>query len=89
LETAVRGRLDGHAHRLAQLAAGLDALSPLKVLQRGYAVARDQAGAVLKRVAQFAPDMAFFLTVTDGDVPAAVRKGLTPRSQRAQREATK
>jgi exodeoxyribonuclease VII large subunit len=92
LEGAIRGRLDDRAHRLAQLAAGLDALSPLKVLERGYAVARDEAGSVLKRVAQFAPDMAFFLTVVDGDVPAAVRKDLTQRSQRvqrAQREASK
>jgi exodeoxyribonuclease VII large subunit len=92
LEAAMRGRLDDRAHRLAQLAAGLDALSPLKVLERGYAVARDEAGSVLKRVAQFTPDMAFFLTVVDGDVPAAVRKDLTQRSQRvqrAQREASK
>jgi exodeoxyribonuclease VII large subunit len=89
LEAAIRAHLDDRAHRLAELAAGLDALSPLKVLQRGYAVARDEAGAVLKRVVQFPPDMAFFLTVVDGEIPAAVRKDLTQRSQRSQREARK
>jgi len=70
LEAAIRGHLDDRAHRLARLAAGLDALSPLKVLQRGYAVARDEGGVVMKRVAQFAPGMPFRLTVADGDVAA-------------------
>ncbi|MBI2403163.1 MAG: exodeoxyribonuclease VII large subunit, partial [Gemmatimonadetes bacterium] len=70
LEAAIRGHLDDRANRLARLAAGLDALSPLKVLQRGYAVARDEGGGVMKRVAQFAPGMRFHLTVSDGDVQA-------------------
>lgn len=85
LEAAMRGQLDDRAQRLARLAAGLDALSPLKVLQRGYAVARDEAGTVLKRVAQFAPDTAFLLTVTDGDIQAAVRTDSPQREQRGQR----
>jgi exodeoxyribonuclease VII large subunit len=85
LESAIRAQLDDRSHRLARLAAGLDALSPLKVLQRGYAVARDEAGAVLKRVAQFAPGASFFLTVSDGDIPATAQKDLTQRSQKAQR----
>ena len=59
--------------KIAQAAAGLDALSPLRVLQRGYAVARAEDGAVLKRVAQLTPGVAFRLTVTDGDVRARVR----------------
>jgi exodeoxyribonuclease VII large subunit len=75
LEAAIRGHLDDRAGRLARLAAGLDALSPLKVLHRGYAVARDQAGGVLKRVAQFAPGTPFRLTVSDGDVQARAGPG--------------
>lgn len=70
LDAAVRRLLDHRANRLARAAAGLDALSPLKVLQRGYAVARDQAGGVMKRVAQFTPGTPFRLTVSDGDVHA-------------------
>lgn len=70
LEAAMRWQLDDRANRLGRLAAGLDALSPLKVLQRGYAVARDEQGGVMKRVAQFGPGTPFRLTVSDGDVRA-------------------
>lgn len=75
LEAAIRGHLDERTHRLAWLAAGLDALSPLRVLQRGYAVARDQRGGLMKRVVQFAPGMPFRLTVSDGDVDATADSG--------------
>jgi exodeoxyribonuclease VII large subunit len=65
-------RVERDGHRLAALSGRLDALSPLKVLDRGYAVARDGAGAVLRRAAQFTPGLAFRLRVADGDVPARV-----------------
>ena len=58
--------------RIAGVAAGLDALSPLKVLQRGYSVARSADGQVLRRKEQFTPGLPFRLTVTDGDVSARV-----------------
>jgi exodeoxyribonuclease VII large subunit len=61
--------------RLAAAGARLDALSPLKVLARGYAVARDGEGRVLRRIAQFAPGLAFRLQVRDGEVAARVGKG--------------
>jgi len=63
-------RLERHTHELAALAGRLDALSPLKILDRGYAVARDSQGRVLKRVAQFTSGLAFRLRVTDGEVKA-------------------
>lgn len=40
---------------LARLAASLDALSPLSVLTRGYAIARDASGRVLRDAAEVAP----------------------------------
>jgi exodeoxyribonuclease VII large subunit len=52
--------------------ARLDALSPLKVLARGYAVARGADGRVLKRVAQLPSGREFTLRVTDGEVDARV-----------------
>jgi exodeoxyribonuclease VII large subunit len=53
-----------------RLAAQLDALSPLKVMGRGYAVAQDDAGRILKRRVDFVPGGSFRLRVSDGDVRA-------------------
>jgi exodeoxyribonuclease VII large subunit len=74
ITSALERRIERLGHRMAELAGRLDALSPLKVLERGYAVARDSSGAVLRRVEQFTPGLAFRLRVTDGEVPARVRK---------------
>ena len=68
----VQARVDAG---LAGWGARLDALSPLSVLARGYAVARDAEGRVLRRVAQFPPGRAFRLRVTDGEVPARAGDG--------------
>jgi exodeoxyribonuclease VII large subunit len=65
-------RLERHRHQLAGLAGRLDALSPLRILERGYALARDAEGRVLKRVAQFPEGLAFRLRVTDGEVATRV-----------------
>ncbi len=70
LTGALERRLERHRHELAGLAGRLDALSPLKILERGYALARDAQGRVLKRVAQFPRGLAFRLRVTDGEVAA-------------------
>jgi len=71
----VIGRLlERSTARVDAVAARLDALSPLNVLARGYAVARDGRGRVLKSVAALRPGMDFRLTVADGDVDARVTK---------------
>ena len=62
--------LERASARVAEGGARLDALSPLRVLARGYAVARDAAGTVLRSVAQFPPGLAFRLRVRDGEVAA-------------------
>ncbi|MGH7672232.1 MAG: exodeoxyribonuclease VII large subunit [Gemmatimonadales bacterium] len=54
----------------------LEALSPLKILARGYAVARDADGRVLKRVAQLPDGREFRLRVVDGEVRARVEGGV-------------
>jgi exodeoxyribonuclease VII large subunit len=46
--SAVQRRLYKDRERYARLAATLDAISPLKVLGRGYAIARREDGAVIK-----------------------------------------
>jgi exodeoxyribonuclease VII large subunit len=67
---AMARRLERDRARLASVGGRLDALSPLRVLARGYAVARDAGGRVLRRVDQFPPGLAFRLRVTDGEIPA-------------------
>jgi exodeoxyribonuclease VII large subunit len=69
---AMRRRLERHQHALAAASGRLDALSPLKILGRGYALAKDAQGRVLRRVAQLPPGLAFRLRVSDGEVPARV-----------------
>ena len=64
--------LERRRDRISRLAAQLDALSPLKVLDRGYAVPLGEDGRVLKALAAFPPGRAFRLRVSDGEVPALV-----------------
>jgi exodeoxyribonuclease VII large subunit len=59
-------------HRAERLGAQLDALSPLRILDRGYAVPVDPDGRVLKRRDDFRPGAPFRLRVADGDVGARV-----------------
>jgi len=72
LQAATTAVLERRRHHLARLAAQLDALSPLRVLERGYAVPTAADGHVLKRRADFAPGARFNLRVADGSVPARV-----------------
>ena len=48
LEAAAHSRLEDARARLSVAVASLDALSPLAVLGRGYALAQDERGAVLR-----------------------------------------
>ena len=52
LAGTTRSLLEDDNRRFAQLAAKLDAMSPLKVLGRGYAVAQSMDGTVLKSAQQ-------------------------------------
>lgn len=60
--------------RFARLSAGLDAMSPLKVLGRGYAIARRTDGGIVRRVADAAPGDILSLRVTDGEIPCQVQE---------------
>jgi exodeoxyribonuclease VII large subunit len=75
IAAAMGRRLERGAARLAAAGGRLDALSPLRVLARGYAVARGADGHVLRRVEQFPPGRAFRLRVTDGEIAARAADG--------------
>ncbi len=72
LQAAVQVGLQRRRSQTERLAVQLDALSPLRVLGRGYAVARAVDGRVLKQKADFVADLPFQLRVADGDVRARV-----------------
>ena len=48
LAVAAKEQIQGDVQRFARLTASLDALSPLKVLGRGYAMAQNESGSILK-----------------------------------------
>ena len=48
-------KLESPRRQLAALSASLDAMSPLKVLSRGYAAVVDSSGAIIKRANDTAP----------------------------------
>ncbi|MFT8889342.1 MAG: exodeoxyribonuclease VII large subunit [Ethanoligenens sp.] len=58
---------------LAALAARLDALSPLKVLSRGYTVVEDTAGRVVARAAALSEDEMLLLRFADGQAHCMVK----------------
>lgn len=61
-------------HRLERAQATLEALSPLRVLERGYSVAQGPDGRVLSRTADFTVGSPFRLRLSDGRVAARVEE---------------
>ena len=52
--------------RLGKNAAALDAMSPLKVLSRGYAIAETEEGKILRSCGETAPGRRIGLRLSDG-----------------------
>ncbi|MES2306024.1 MAG: exodeoxyribonuclease VII large subunit [Gemmatimonadota bacterium] len=74
LAPAMHRRLERFRATLGRNAAQLDALSPLAVLGRGYALPRAADGTVLRRVEDFIPGSGFNLRVADGVIAARVEE---------------
>ena len=64
--SAAKDTLEGNRRRFVQLTAGLDALSPLKVLGRGYAMVQDSEGTVLKSAKQVSPGDSIRVQLCEG-----------------------
>lgn len=64
--------LNKNKHRYFMNTAKLDALSPLKVLTRGYSVAKSAEGTVISSVSQIKKDDRVSVTVSDGRFFATV-----------------
>lgn len=61
-------------NRLASLAASLDALSPLKVLGRGYAFLENETGEILHSVCDVSAGERVLATLVDGHLTCTVEK---------------
>ena len=66
--------LAGEQVRFGRLAASLDALSPMKVLGRGYAIARGEDGTVLTAPDQVQEGQAIDLRLRDGSLVCRVEE---------------
>ena len=69
---ALETKLQEGRERLGVAAASLDALSPLGVLQRGYAIAQDASGKLLRDAAQVAQGDAISVRLAKGKLSARV-----------------
>ena len=69
LETSLDKKLSAGCSAFETLAARLDALSPLAVLTRGYAVAT-RGGRVIRSVSEVEDGTPFFLRLSDGEIMA-------------------
>ena len=67
--------------RFGALAASLDAMSPLKVLGRGYAVARNEEGRILRSWRDVSPGDRVNVTLGEGGFTAAVDKPCAPQKK--------
>ena len=64
--------LENKRRGFVKLAASLDAMSPLKVLARGYGIATDANGALVRRTSDVKPGDRLQLRVSDGGIDCVV-----------------
>ncbi len=67
---SVSASIERHRRAVAARRQQLQALGPLEVLRRGYALALDDDGHILRNVASFRPGLKFTLRLRDGRVEA-------------------
>ncbi len=72
LLAAMERVIEGHTRRFTHAAASLDALSPLRVLHRGYCVAQKADKTILRSSMQVEPGESIFLQLARGDLQCQV-----------------
>ena len=71
LENGLQRRLEREQKRLAVLSGTLDALSPLKVLSRGYAVVMGEQG-VVRKASEVDPGQRVSIRLAEGSLSAQI-----------------
>src|SRR5437763_11745106 len=79
-EAAMTARIDNAKRQLALRASSLDAMSPLKVLERGYAIAHDEHGRVIREAATISVGDELRLRLWKGSVDCRVEVVTEPRA---------
>jgi exodeoxyribonuclease VII large subunit len=74
LVRAFRAYLAGHRSRLDRFTAEINALSPVRILERGYALVFDSNGALVKDAAQLAPGAEISARLARGSFTAEVKE---------------
>ena len=74
LLSQMQGLTHAQRNRLSALAAALDAMSPLKVLARGYSLTQDEEGKLLTSVEQVQPGQGIQVRLSDGSLDCTVMK---------------
>lgn len=72
LKTGLERTVARNKQKYAALCAGLDSLSPLKVLARGYGLAQNEQGGVITSVEQVEVGDRIHITMSDGTVDCRV-----------------
>lgn len=70
----IDAKIQDGRERLALAAASLDALSPLGVLQRGYAIAQDASGKLVRDAAQVQPGDAVTVRLAKGKLGTRIER---------------
>jgi exodeoxyribonuclease VII large subunit len=79
LPAAARGLIEQGRNRLSVTAGKLDSLSPLAVLGRGYAIAFDARGAVIRRALEVRRGDSVRVRVSEGEMNCVREDGENPR----------
>ena len=76
LISAAKTRLHHERSRLELAVGKVDALSPLAILKRGFALCRDSKGAIVKRAADVAPGDNVRVTLGSGELDCRVQDNI-------------
>lgn len=73
MNMTITSMINNKRNYFSKQTAALDSLSPLKTLSRGYAIATDDQGRVLKKASDYQKDQSINLRVVDGTITAVTK----------------